>query len=201
MTVTLDMENGKWKSVMPVRRRPLLLAFACLLSLSTVWWFSTPSYLDLYVPIPSYRSDIWNHTSRTTFSYTGESGVEYVLRRDGTAYTEVVGWQSAGEGLSYFDRWLAERGWERTDMYTEGDPVMPESDFLKFGETYTVYTRPDDRSGFNGNLRGATGRVTVAVWPVSDGSAPDDCKVAGFNVVMVTTRPSFWKAFIDAFDD
>lgn len=159
------------------------------------------AYLDLYVPIPSYHSDIWNHSQRTTLSYTGESGVEYVLRRDGTAYTEVVGWKSSSEGLSYLDRWLAERGWERTDMYPEGDPALPESAFLKFGETFAVYTRPDDRSGFGGSRRGAEGRVTVAVWPVSKGSEPGECEVAGFNVVVVTAKPSFWKALRDAFDD
>jgi len=186
---------------MPVRRRPLLLALACLMSLWAVWWFYQPSYLDIYVPIPSYHSDIWNYTSRSTFSYTGRSGVEYVLRRDGTAYTGVVGWRSAGAGLSYLDHWLAERGWERTNIYTEGDPVLPESDFLKFGETYAVYTRPEDRSGFGGNVRGAAGRVTVAVWPISEGNEPGECNVAGFNVVVVTTKPSFWKEFIDAFDD
>jgi len=188
---------------MPVRRKTLLLAFAWLMSLSAVLWFYTPSYLELYVPIPSYHSDIWNHTSRTTFSYTGESGVQYVLRRDGTAYTDVVGWRNAGEGLSYFDHWLGERGWERTDMYTEGDPVLPESDFLKFGETYAVYTRPEDRSGFGGSRRGAMGRVTVAVWPVDEAAELGECccKVAGFYVVVVTAKPSFWKAFTDAFDD
>ena len=186
---------------MPLRQRPLLLAFACLTSLSAVWWFYMPSYLDLYVPIPSFHSDIWNHTSRTTFSYTGRSGVEYVLRRRGTAYTEVVGWRSASEGLNYLDHWLGERGWARTDIYTEGDPVLPESAFLKFGETYAVYTRPEDRSGFGGNVRGAMGRVTVAVWPVSEGGDLEECRVAAFNVVVVTAKPSFWKAFIDAFDD
>ena len=182
-----------------VRHRTLLVAFACLMLPSALWWFYTPSYLDLYVPIPSFHGDIWNYTSRTTFSYTGRSGVEYVLRRDGTAYTEVVGWQSSGEGLKYLDHWLAERGWERTHIYTEGDAILPETDFLKFGETFAVYTRPEDRSGFGGNVRGATGRVTVAVWPISEEGAL--CKVAGFNVVVVTAKPSLWKEFIDAFDD
>lgn len=124
-----------------------------------------------------------------------------MLRRDGTAYTEVVGWRSAGDGLSYFDRWLAERGWERTDMYTEGDPILPESNFLKFGETYAVYTRPEDRSGFGGSVRGGKGRVTVAVWARNYGSVPDDSNVSAFNVVVVTARPSLWKEFIDALDD
>ena len=50
------MENGKWKFLVSLRRRPLLMAFACLLALSTVWWFSKPSYLELYVPIPSFQS-------------------------------------------------------------------------------------------------------------------------------------------------
>jgi hypothetical protein len=70
---------------------------------------------------------------------------------------------------------------------------------LKFGETYAVYTRPDDRSGFGGNVRGGMGRVTVAVWPISEEG--EQCKVAGFNVVVVTAKPSFWKEFTDAFDD
>lgn len=197
------METGKRNFAIPVNRKSFLLALALalLVSLAVVRWFSTPSYLDLYVPIRSYHSDIWNHSQHTTLSYTGRSGVEYVLRRDGTAYTEVVGWRSAVEGLHYLDRWLTERGWERTDMYTEGDPALPESSFLKFGETYAVYTRPDDRSGFNGNVRGAEGRVTVAVWPVSEASDPSECGVAGFNVVVVTAKPSFWKAIKDSLDD
>lgn len=193
------MENTKWGFVTSVRLKTWLLAFACLLLLSAGWWLYTPHYLELYVPIPSFSGDIWNYTSRATFSYTGRSGVEYVLRRDGTAYTEVVGWQTAGGGLNYLDHWLAERGWERTNIYTEGDPILPESDFLKFGETYTVYTRPEDRSGFGGTVRGGAGRVTVAVWPIC--AEGEQCKVAGFNVVVVTAKPSFWKAFTDAFDD
>ena len=183
------------------RRRTLVLAFAYLMSLFAVWWFYTPSYLELYVPIPSYHADIWNHTSRTTFSYTGELGVEYVLRRDGTAYTEVLGWRNAGEGLSYLDRWLAERGWERTDIYPQGDPILPESNFLKSGETYAVYTRPEDRSGFGGSVRGAEGRITVAVWPIGEGGEPGECTVAGFNVVFVTAQPSFLRMITHAFDD
>ena len=185
---------------MTVRRRTVVLAFAWLMSVLAVWWFYTPTYFELYVPIRSYHADIWNYTSRTAFSYTGESGVEYVLRRDGTAYTEVVGWQNAGDGLSYFDRWLGERGWERTDIYPEGDPILPESDFLKFGETYAVYTRPEDRSGFGGTVRGAAGRITVAVWPIGEGD-DTECKVAGFNVVFVTTKSSFWRLVTHAFDD
>lgn len=185
-----------------MRYRRLLLALAGLIPFLAIWWLYKPSYVELYVPVPSYHADIWNHTSRGTFSYTGDSGVEYVLRRDGTAYTDVVGWQSEAEGLSYFDRWLRERGWERTEMYTEtGDPVLPESSFLKFGETYAVYTQPDDRSGFNGTRRGAEGRVTVAVWSIQRESGATACGVAGFNVVMVTAKPSFWKAFTDALDD
>lgn len=186
---------------MLLRHKLLLLAFACLVSLAAVWWFYMPSYLDLYVPISSYHGHIWSQTSRTTFSFTGDSGVTHVLRRDGTAYTDVVGWQSAGDGLRFLDHWLVERGWQRTDMYTEGDPALPESGFLKFGETYAVYTLPEDRSGFGGNVRGAMGRVTVAVWPISEGPEPQECKVAGFNVVVVTAKPSFWKALTDAFDD
>lgn len=81
-----------------------------------------------------------------------------------------------------------------------GDPILPESDFLKFGETYAVYTRPEDRSGFGGNVRGAAGRVTVAVWPADYGSVPDNGNAARFNVVVVTAKPSLWKEFIDAFD-
>ena len=193
------MGKTKWGFVTSVRHRTWLLAISCLLLFSAIWWFYTPSYLDLYVPIPSFHGHIWNYPSRTTFSYTGQSGVEYVLRRDGTAYTEVVGWQTASAGLSYLDHWLAERGWERTNIYTEGDPILPESDFLKFGETYAVYTRPEDRSGFGGNVRGGDGRVTVAVWPIC--AEGEQCKVSGFNVVVVTAKPSLWKAFRDAFDD
>jgi hypothetical protein len=166
-----------------------------------LWWLYTPSYLDLYVPVPSYHGDIWMRTSRGTFAYNYRSGVEYVLRREGTAYTEVVGWQTEAEGLSYFDRWLGERGWQRTEMYTAGDPILPETNFLKFEQTYAVYTRPDDRSGFNGQNRGATGRVTVAVWRVPDADETDECRVAAFNVVFVTSKSSIWKALMDALDD
>ena len=112
---------------MPVKRRPLLLVLGGLISFSALWWFYSPFYLELYVPIPSYHQDIWHRTSRTTFSYTDQPGLEYVLRREGTACPSVVGWQCASDGLSYFDRWLGERGWHRTDMYTDGDPVLPET--------------------------------------------------------------------------
>lgn len=182
------------------KRKPLLLALAFVLPLSAVWWCSAASYHELYIPIPSYQKDIWNYSQRTTMSYAGDSGVEYLLRREGTAYTDVVGWQSASDGLSYIDRWLVERGWERTEMYTEGDPALPETNFLKFGETYAVYTDPEDRSGFNGNARGALGRVTVAVWPIA-ASSESECHVGGFNVVVVTVRPSWWRVLSHAFED
>jgi len=184
-----------------LNHKRFLLAVALVVSLAASWWFSASPYLELYIPIPSYHSDIWNYTQRTIFSYTGESGVEYVLRRDGTAYTEVVGWQTAGDGLNFIDHWLVEQGWERTDIYPEGDPALSESDFLKAGATYAVYTRPDDRTGFGGTVRGAQGRVTVAVWPIGGSSEPGECSVAGFNVVVVTVKPSFWRLVTHAFDD
>jgi hypothetical protein len=187
------MKLGNYKAIHLV---PVLI-----LALSAVWWFSASPYLELYIPIPSVGGDIWYHTHRTSLYFGDESGVEYVLRRDGTAYTDTVGWQDASEGLSFLDRWLVQQGWERTDMYTEGDPALPESDFLKFGETYAVYTRPEDRSGFNGTVRGAEGRVTVAVWPVGQSTEPDACPVRGFNVVVVTAKPSLWRLFSHAFDD
>jgi hypothetical protein len=186
---------------MTVKRKPLLLAFAGLVPFLVFWWLYTPSYVELYIPVPSYEADIWNHTSRATLSYARDSGVTYVLRRGGTAYADVVGWQSEADGLSYLDRWLTERGWERTEMYTEGDPALPESSFLKFGQSFAVYTRPDDRSGFNGNARGAMGRVTVAVWPIEQANEAAECRVQGFNVVVVTAKPSFWKAITDSLDD
>jgi hypothetical protein len=182
------------------KRKTLLLALAFMLPLAAVWWCSAASYYELYIPIPSSRGDIWSHTERSTLSRTGDSGVEYLLRREGTADSDVVGWQSAGEGLNYIDRWLVERGWERTEMYTEGDPALPESQFLKFGQTYAVYTDPEDRSGFNGNARGALGRVTVAVWPIAT-SSESECPASGFNVVIVTVRPSWWRVMSHAFED
>lgn len=186
----------------PVRRgKYKILLAALVVLLAAVWWFTRSPYHELYIPIASFHGDIWNYTQRTTFSFTDESGVEYVLRRDGTAYSGVVGWQNASEGLSYLDRWLAERGWERTDIYPQGDPVLPETDFLKSGETYAVYTRPDDRSGFGGNRRGALGRITVAVWPTGGISNASEGQASGFNVVVVTVKPSFWRVLTHAFDD
>ena len=186
----------------PFKYKLLLPAVGLVAALSFGLWLSAPSYLEIYIPIPSYRRDIWNYTQHTTFSYAGDSGVEYVLRREGTADTDVVDWHNAADGLSYLDRWLAERGWERTDIYTEvGDPALPETSFLKFGETYAVYTRPEDRSGFNGTVRGGEGRVTVAVWPRSQNTEPTACDVSGFNVVVVTVRPSFWRVLTHAFED
>ena len=182
------------------KRKPFLLALAFALPLSAVWWCSAASYHELYIPIPSYEKDIWNYSQRSTMSYTGDSGVEYLLRQEGTAYTDVVGWQTASDGLSYIDRWLVERGWERTEMYTEGDPALPETNFLKFGETYAVYTYPEDRSGFNSGVRGALGRVTVAVWPIA-ASNESECHVSGFNVVVVTVKPSWWRVLSHAFED
>jgi hypothetical protein len=183
------------------KRKPFLLALAFILPLLAFWWFSASRYHELYVPVPSFHKDIWNYTQRTSLSYDGESGVDYVLRRDGTAYTEVVGWRSAGDGLSYLDRWLAERGWERTDIYPVGDPALPETNFLKSGETYAVYSRPEDRSGFGGTVRGAQGRVTVAVWPRIGSPDLTESEVSGFNVVVVTVKPSWWRVLTHAFDD
>ena len=182
------------------KRKPFLVALAFVLPLSAVWWCSASSYHELYIPIPSHHNDIWNHSQRATLSYTDDPGVDYLLRRDGTAYTDVVGWQNAGEGMSYLDRWLVERGWERTDIYPQGDPALPESEFLKFGETYAVYTDPEDRSGFGGSVRGQNGRVTVAVWPIC-ASSERQCQVAGFNVAVVTVKPSWWRLLSHAFDD
>jgi len=183
------------------RRKPFLLALAFVLPLSAVWWCSAPSYHELYIPIPaSSQQDIWSHTERSTVSAAYDSGVEYVLRREGTAYGDMVGWQNARDGMNYIDRWLVERGWERTEMYTEGDPALAESQFLKFGETYAVYTDPEDRSGFNGTARGALGRVTVAVWPV-DASSDSECLVSAFNVVVVTVKPSWRRVWSHAFED
>ena len=182
------------------KRKRLVLALAFVLPLAAVWWCSSASYHELYIPIPSYKSDIWNHSERAAVTDAGESGVDYVLRRDGTAYADVVGWRNARDGLNHIDRWLVERGWERTEMYTQGDPALPETQFLKYGETYAVYTDPEDRSGFNGNARGVLGRVTVAVWPIG-GSSESECQVSGFNVVVVTVRPSWWRVMSHAFED
>jgi hypothetical protein len=195
------MGSGKVRFGIPARGRNLLLGLAGLISFAAIWWFYTPFYLDLYVPVPSYEGDIWLRTSRTVSSISYRPGVEYVIRREGTASTDVVGWQSARDGLYYFDRFLRERGWQRTDMYTSGDPVLPETEFLTFGQTFAVYTRPEDTSGFNGGNKGATGRVTVAIWPVSGATEPQAYDATGYNVVMVTARPSLRRALHDAFDD
>ena len=193
------MGNGKWKFV--TSGRHVLLAFAGLISFAALWLFYEPSFLDIYVPIPSYHRDIWERTSRT-ISYTEDQpGVEYVVRREGTAYTDVTGWQSPSDGLSYFDQWLGERGWQRTDLYIEGNPLLPETKFLKFGETFAVYTRPHDTSGFAGSNKGATGRVTVAIWRVNGWSELQARDVIGFKVVVLTTRPSLLRELHDAFDD
>ena len=193
------MRKGKWGFT--TSGRHLLLAFAGLFAFAALWWFYEPSYLDIYVPIPSYHGDIWDRTSRTVSYTKNRPGREYVLRREGTAYNSAVGWQTASDGFSYFDRWLGERGWQRTEMYTGGDDALPESKCLKFGQTFAVYTRPEDTSGFAGSNKGATGRVTVAIWPVSGWSEPQARDSTGFNVVMVTTRPSIWRQIHDAFDD
>ena len=195
------MGLSKFRFGIPARGRNLLLVFAGLISFAAIWWFYTPFYLDINVSVPSNHGDIWYRTSRSVASTIDRPGVEYVMRREGTAYTDVVGWQSAREGLYYFDHYLHERGWQRTQMYTSGDPVLPETEFLTFGLTFAVYTRPDDTSGFNGSNKGATGRVTVAIWPVSGATEPQAYDSTGYNVVMVTARPSLRRALADAFDD
>lgn len=195
------MGNMKSKFGIPVRLRNLLLVFAGLMSFAALWWFYTPFHLEIYVPIPSYHGDIWHNTTRSVSSNSDQPGVEYVLRREGTAFTDVVGWQMPSDGLLYFNRWLGERGWRPTDMYTSGDPALPETEFLRYGENFLVYTRPDDRSGFAGSNRGATGRITVAIWPRSGGSEPQARDVTGYNVVVITARPSFLRTLHDAFDD
>ena len=195
------MGTAKRKFRLPVRGRNLLLGLAGLISFAAIWWFYTPFYLDLYVPVPSEHGDIWYRTSRTVISNSAQPGVEYVMRREGTASTTVVGWVRASDGLYYFDRWFEERGWHRTEMYTYGDPALPETEFLKFGQTFMVYTRPDDTSGFNGSNKGATGRVTVAIWPTGGATEPEAYDATGYKVVMVTVRPSIRRAFHESFDD
>lgn len=80
-----------------------LFALAVLAQPLILWWYFAPPYLDVYIPLPSYHGDIWDRTQHTTLSYNGEAGVEYVLRRDGTAYADVVGWRSAEDGWRYVD--------------------------------------------------------------------------------------------------
>ena len=121
---------------------PILIS-ATLLSLG--WWLLSPSYIELSVPITSNGTGyFWWDTQRSSLAYADEPGLLYVSRKAGTAYTDTQGWKTREEVIGYFDKWLNEHGWERTDIYTSGDPALPESQFLKFGEGYVVYTMLHD---------------------------------------------------------
>src|SRR5688572_4621783 len=113
-------------------RNRLTVFMLLLFAAATFWWVFTASYLGLYVPVASYHGDIWCDTHRTTLTYADEPGVLYVIRRSGTAYGEIQGWNNAADATAFFDKWLTERGWVRAHIYPHGDPAVPESQFLEF---------------------------------------------------------------------
>lgn len=98
-------------------------------------------------------------------------------------------WKSQEEIVAQFEQWLCSHGWVIRQIYSEGDPVIPEAEFLgKSPAGVRHFTRPGDESGNEG-------RVALAVWPIYSGEY-----LLGYNVVLATVRPSFLRRLQQSFD-
>jgi hypothetical protein len=173
-------------SIRPRRRlRLVLIAVVVAGPLWACWWTLSPDYLDLDIPTPPHTmgfADVWDEMSRAEVRYThpGAAGQDYVVRRVGTVYPDRHPWQRPEEIVAHFDDWLTARGWIARDIYSEGDPVIPETHFLgKSPAGVRHYTRSGDQWGDEC-------RVVVAVWPIRSGE-----QVLGHHVVLASVQASF----------
>jgi len=165
-----------------------MVAGAILIAI-LAYWNLTSSYLEIYIPVASYHDkDIWSTEGRGSYSYIEGGQKYYVLRYTGTSYYEVNKWNWVSEIAAYFDEQMTNRGWERSEnIYTEGDPAAPETEFLPYGDGdndrgYVVYVKKDD-------LWGKDGHAVVAISRIAP-QTPSCCRVDGFHISLTTVRPS-----------
>jgi hypothetical protein len=177
----------------------------CLVTASLLvfgWWILSPSYIEIPIAVtPNKIGYFWWDIQYSSLYYADEPGVLYVSRKGGTAYQETQGWATQQEVVNYFDNWLTHHGWEQSEMYTAGDPAIPETEFLKYGKDYFVYTMVGDYGGFNDSVKGNRGRVCVAVWPIEDKEQTESCSVKGFHIVVASVKPSLMRLMFEAFND
>ena len=156
---------------------------------AAVWWLLTPSYIKLSIPVDEHPAVgyFWWQTQTSRLRYADDLGTLNLYRQVGTGYADTHGWATPEEAISHFGDWLLEHGWEeRRSSFNEGDPIAPETRFLRHLEEYRVYVRSDD-------TRGGSPRVVVAVEPLP--------KVSGYKVSIVTAKASPLRRLADALDD
>jgi hypothetical protein len=182
-----------------MRFRKIILSGILLLTLSGLLflWTLLPTYYDLNIPVKTPKKDgiFWDETSYSEFSPTDREATYYMVRRKGTAYLDLQDWKTREEAIAYFDKWLVADGWQRQNLFTDGDSASPESTFLEYGTSYFEYIRNEDRGD------GVRGRVVLTVWSGSDKKYDDECCGKRFEISVVTIKPSFWTERFDALAD
>lgn len=151
------------------------------------WWLLTPSYIELTIPVTAHPIGyFWWETQHSTLRYADEIGTLNLFRHVGTGYADHQGWATQEEAMQYFHGWLSEHGWEERSIYTDGDPIAPETRFLRHQEEFRIYSRP-------GDTWGDSSRVVLAIEPIPE--------VDGYEVSIVTAKASLLRRLSDAFDD
>lgn len=170
----MRLPAGRWAPL-------LILAAAGSFVLWTVWL----GYVVLDIPVKRHAGGgaFWWESQFAELIFADSWRRLYIHRQAGTAYPEprMQGWKTVEETLSYFDRRLKEHGWDRVHPGV-ADFIMPEARFL--GE-----------ANLRANWRGSDhdDKAVIAAWPIGD-------TTDGFNVVLVTARPSFMRKLEDALD-
>lgn len=163
-------------------------------ALASGYWLVAPSYIEVEFPIaPPPVGYFWYTTTYSTETMADMLGALHVRRQHQSGIFP-EGLQTREETLRWFADQLRQKGWVPADPERfQRDPPVPELQFLKEGDEYFTYYRPEAYTGYNGNLQGANASVTVAVW--------QDRKSDTNNILVVTAKASFMRALFEATDD
>jgi hypothetical protein len=141
-----------------------------------------PTCIVLDIPVTKNPVGyLWWETQRSELAYADESGVLYVHRQVGTAYSATQGWRTAEEAFAHFERWFLANGWTPASTAAAA-PTIPEGRLLSEAN-HRAYMRD----------RRAREIAHLAIWPVGG-------SVEGFNVVLVTSRPSWLRRLSSGLD-
>lgn len=153
-----------------------------------------PRYINLFVfpPNSQFRNSSWGFITHSSFVFgTFPLERDFLLRKQ--AFVPIEQNSSNWYGIIYyFDTELSNYDWVRNEVASDCDLWLPEADFLSPGKNgYVHYFR----SGFEKHLYfgkyylGDT--VCLAVWPSKGGG--------GYNIVLLTAKPSYMRYFWDIF--
>jgi hypothetical protein len=183
-----------------------LIVISCISVMGILYFINNrPTFLKIPIQPPPdiYGEGEWSFTSYSTFLSTDNTPFigsrYYILRKTAFVSSDQdrqlnQSWDSL---ISYFDEKLSHIGWNRTEKEDLCYVMLPEAKFLKYGEDgYVQYLPKNNTNLITQASYGET--ICLAIW--SSGNAQSGTP-SGFNVVLLTSKPSPFTKFFDIFSE